>query len=282
MCNLLDGVGTDFAHENRKVLSVINFLFVFIGFICGCCAAAGGFRSADIIHSLPWMTWEPANFTVAGYTDINGTMVPEYVANHLTNPEIYYSNLWGTTDADKKAKIAWKDYPGVPEKCADCYEPMLWGLALGLIFTVATMVLALTRMDASRDRAKCWAVMFSFLAIGVNMGSLIGIWGSCFKSAYDQDMSPRASIGTYAYVACILVANWPSFIIQLCIPVRDGDSDGSAAEKQELIPDVEKGEAKPEPATSPASEGSPTSGSPKKKKKKKKKKPDEPTTPPPK
>jgi len=275
MCNLLDGVGTDFAHKQRKCLSIFNFLFVFIGFICGCCAAAGAFRSADIIHALPWMTWEPANFTVAGYTDINGTMVPEYVANKLTNPQIYYSNLWGTTDENKKAKIAWKDYPGVPEKCADCYEPMLWCLGLGLTCTVATMVLALTRMNAANDRAKCWGVIFSLLAICINMSGLIGVWGSCFKSAYDQDMSPRASIGTYAYVTCILVANWPSFIIQLCIPANKEDDADDEEAKQPLVPDVEKGEAPTETKDSP---------SPGKKKKKKKKKsptkPAEPAVPP--
>merc|ERR1712139_164478 len=113
---------------NRKGLSIFNFVLIFIGFVCGCVAAAGAFRSEDIIHALPWMTYTLANYTLSGYVDVNGTKVPEYVANRPTNPETYYANLWGCTDDGKNAKLQWKDYPAVNDVCSDSYVPMLWGV----------------------------------------------------------------------------------------------------------------------------------------------------------
>jgi hypothetical protein len=256
MCNSLDAIGCDWSNSNRKGLSIFNFVLIFIGFVCGCVAAAGAFRSEDIIHALPWMTYTLANYTLSGYVDVNGTKVPEYVANRPTNPETYYANLWGCTDDGKNAKLQWKDYPAVNDVCSDSYVPMLWGVGGGLVLTLVTMILTFTRMDPHSDKTKCWCVFFGLLAIIWNMSFFLGVWGRCFHSVYDRDMHPHFGVGAYAYMILIILANWPNFIIHLIIPVYDEDLHGSQEENKPLSSDVEN------PAPPPAKKSSGKTRSP--------------------
>jgi len=239
MCNSLDSIGCDWSNSNRKGLSIFNFVLILIGFICGCVAAAGAFRDEKIIHALPWMTYELANYTLSGYVDVNGTKVPEYVANRPTNAETYYANLWGCTDDGMNAKLQWKDYPAVNDVCSDSYVPMLWGIGGGLVLTLVTMIMNFTRMDPHSDKTKCWTVSFGLLAIIWNMSFLLGVWSRCFHSVYDRDMHPHFGVGAYAYLTLILLANWPNFLIHLAIPVHDDDMHGSQEETKPLASDVE-------------------------------------------
>lgn len=242
MCNSVDGIGFDCANNHRKGLSIFNFILVLIGFICGCVAAAGAFRDERIIHALPWMTYTLANYTLTGYTTVNGKRIPEYAADRPTNPETYYGNLWGCTDDKMSARLKWADYPAVNDTCADSYVPMLWGIGVGLVLTLVTMLMTFTRMNPDNDKTKCWCVFFAVLAIIVNMSFLLGVWSRCFHSVYDRDMHPHFGVGAYAYLALIVVANWCNFLIHLSIPVHDDDCHGTKEETQRLN-DLEQGAA---------------------------------------
>jgi len=238
MCQSLDNVGCEWGSQHRKGLSIFNFVLILIGFVCGCVAAAGAFRDEKIIHALPWLTYTLANYTLSGYININGTQVPEYVANKPTNPETYYANLWGCTDDGMEARLQWKDYPAVNDVCSDSYIPMLWGVGGGLVLTLVTMMMAFTRMNASTDKCKCWCIFFGLLTIIWNMTFLLGVWSRCFHSVYDRDMHPHFGVGTYAYLTLIVVANWPNFLIHLCIPASCEECDGTEEENKHLNPNT--------------------------------------------
>jgi hypothetical protein len=146
---------------------------------------------------------------------------PIYSAHPNDDGIQFYSNIWGITDEYNTAKLAWRDYRGAGEECADYHLSILSCMGCGLFFTFLTLTQVANRAyeDWDTNGNKCFMLVTTLCALICNCIA-VGLYHSkCFGEFHSLDMDPKAGIGYYSFLLCILLANVPNFIVNLLIKV---------------------------------------------------------------
>lgn len=233
-CNISNNIGLDCAGKNRLPLSVVNGIMVLLGVCFAIVGCLGAFSDKDLIKTFPWMTWVPANFTMDGYDQAGQ---PIYNAHPNDDGITFYSNIWGITDEYNTAKLAWRDYRGAGEDCADYHLSILSCMGCGLFFTFSTLTQVANRAyeDWDTNGNKCAMLVTTLFALICNSFAVGLYHHNCFGEFHALDMEPKMGIGYYSFLLCILLANVPNFIVNLLIKVPGYEVEqASASEKTPL------------------------------------------------